>query len=200
MAILQLASSKISAELMARLRGFTESTGINQSAVIRQAIEQFLDNEESTGLAQLTRSEGSFKPSELVARLEAVDCRLLEVEARLQAIEGRSPSSSPEPIAVVTTASPPEPIAVVTTASPPRAKREPSTGMLGTTEAHEQLQAIGYSKALPTFRRYLATAIGTGELPTDLVALGLVADFEVRRSANPKDNSARWLEVDPTVK
>ena len=198
MPILQLASSKISAELMGRLRQFTESSGVNQSAAIRQAIEQFLDNAESTGLAQLTRSEGNFKPSELVARLEAVDCRLLEVEARLQAVERRS-SSSPEPIAVVKTASPPEPIAVVKTASPPRPKREPSTGMLGTTEAHQQLQAIGYSKALPTFRRYLATAIGFGELPTDLVALGLVADFEVRRSANPKDNSVRWLRLGPAT-
>ena len=188
---LQLASTKIPAELLERLKQFTELSGVNQSAAIRQAIEQFLDNAESTGLAQLTRSE--FKPSELAARVDSVDCRLTEIETRLQAIEGRSPSPPPEPIAIVKTASPPEPISVVKTASPPRPKREPSTGMLGTTEAHEQLQAIGYSKALPTFRRYLATAIGTGGLPSDLVELGLSADFEVRRSAKPKDNSVRWL-------
>ena len=55
----------------------------------------------NTGLAQLTRSEGSFKPSELVARVDAVDAQLTEIEARLLEVEGRSPSSSPEPIAVV---------------------------------------------------------------------------------------------------
>ncbi|MBC7514914.1 MAG: ribbon-helix-helix protein, CopG family, partial [Alkalinema sp. FL-bin-369] len=99
MAILQLASSKIPAELMERLKQFTQSSGSNQSAVIRQAIEQFLDNAESTGLAQLTHSE--FKPSELAARVDSVDARLTDFEMRLMALEGRSPSSSPEPIAVV---------------------------------------------------------------------------------------------------
>ena len=72
MAILQLAATKISPELMERLRQFTELSGGNQSAVIRQAIEQFLDSAESTGLAQLTRIEGSFKPSELVAGVDAI--------------------------------------------------------------------------------------------------------------------------------
>ena len=72
MAILQLASSKISAELMGRLKKFTELSGDNQSAAIRQAIEQFLDSSESTGLAQLIRSESSFKPSELVAGVNAI--------------------------------------------------------------------------------------------------------------------------------
>jgi len=101
MAHLQLASTKIPAELMERLKRFTELSKVNQSAAIRQAIEQFLDSAESTGLAQLTRSEGSFKPFELVARVGAVCDRLTHIEARLEAVEGRSPSSSPEPIAVV---------------------------------------------------------------------------------------------------
>ena len=69
---LQLASTKIPDELMARLKRFTELSGDNQSATIRKAIEQFLDSAESTGLAQLTRSEGSFNPSELVARVDAI--------------------------------------------------------------------------------------------------------------------------------
>lgn len=184
---LQLASTKIPPELMERLKRLTELTKVNQSATIRQAIEQFLDSAESTGLSELTNSEGSFKPSELVARFDSVDCRLTEIEARLLALEGRSAASSPEPIAVVKTASPPKP------------KREPSTGMMGTTEAHEQLTALGYSKALPTFRRHLATAIDAGQLPDDLVALGLLADFEIRRSANPKDNSVRWLRLGPAT-
>ena len=153
MPILKLASSKISAELMERLKQFTELSGVNQSAAIRQAIEQFLDNAESTGLAQLTRSEGSFKPSELVARLEAVDCRLLEVETRLRAVEGRSPSSPP-----------PEPIAVVTTE--PQAKESPpppppdgkpladSAQWLLTGQAWKLAQSRGYSPGYASFYRH----------------------------------------------
>jgi Ribbon-helix-helix protein, copG family len=186
MALLQLASTKIPPELVERLKKFTESTRSTQSAVIRRAIEQFLDNAESTGLSGLTNAEGSLKPSPLGSRVDAVDSRLTDIEERLMALEGRSAERPSPPIA-----------AAAVTTSPPKPKREPSSGMLGTTEAWEQLKAIGYSKSLPTFRRHLAVAIDAGELPADLVALGLVADFEIRRSANPKDNSVRWLTVDP---
>ena len=97
---LQLASSKIPAELMERLKQFTESSGGNQSAVIRQAIEQFLDNAESTGLSTLTSGEGSLNGSELVARADAVDVRLLEIESRLMELE-RSPSAAQAAIVAV---------------------------------------------------------------------------------------------------
>lgn len=83
----------------------------------------------------------------------------------------------------------------VFTAPPPKRKRELSIGAMGTTEAHQKLQAIGYSKSIGTFRRVMASAIDVGEVPEDLIALGLSADFEVRRSSNPKDNSVKWLSV-----
>ena len=51
-------------------------------------------------------------------------------------------------------------------------------------------------KSLPTFRRALKDAIDLGQLPDELTALGLVADFETRRSANPKDNQVKWLRFD----
>ena len=118
MAILQLVATKISPELMERLKRFTELSGGNQSAVIRQAIEQFLDNAESTGLTQLPSGEGSLKVSELAARVDSVDARLTEIETRLQSVEGRSPSSPPEPIAVVS----PEPQAKESPPPPPDGK------------------------------------------------------------------------------
>jgi predicted DNA-binding protein len=180
---LELASSKIPIELMERLKRFTKSTGVNQSAAIRQAIEQFLDNAESTGLTRLTQIKGDSNRSGIVVRVDSVDDRLTDIETRLMALEERS-VKAPSP-----------PIAAVTTASPPKPKREPSIGSLGTTEAWERLKAIGYQKSLPTFRRTLAPAITAGELPDDLRTLGLVADFETRRSANPKDNSVRWLTI-----
>lgn len=46
MAHLKLASSKISIELMERLNRYVDSTRLTQSAAIRWAIEQFLDNVE----------------------------------------------------------------------------------------------------------------------------------------------------------
>jgi predicted DNA-binding protein len=104
MAILQLASTKIPPELMDRLKRFTESTGVNQSAAIRQAIEHFLDLAESTGLSQLTSGKGDFKASGLVARVDKVDDRLTQIENRLLTLEGQS--VRPESIAsaaVVTT-------------------------------------------------------------------------------------------------
>ena len=107
---LQLASSKIPAELMERLKQFTQSSGSNQSAVIRQAIEQFLDFAESTGLSTLTSVEGSFEGSELVARVDAVDGRLTDFEARLMALEGRSAPSPPIAVVLETKPVPPPPL------------------------------------------------------------------------------------------
>lgn len=101
MAHLILASTKIPAELSDRLKRFTESNGVNQSAAIRRAIEQFLDNAESTGLSQLTNTEGNFKPAELVERVDAVDSRLTDVEARLRALETREKPTPPIAAAVV---------------------------------------------------------------------------------------------------
>ena len=176
MAILQLASSKISPELMARLKKFTDLSGGNQSAVIRQAIEQFLDNAESTGFTQLTHSEGGFKPSELVARLEAVDCRLTEIETRLEAVEVRSQSSPPEPIAVSSTES-------------------IQGDRIGPKRAFEILQGKGYRRSRATFERRLKESKGCGELPPDLLELGLNADFALARSKNPKDAFDRWLWI-----
>ena len=179
---LELASSKIPAELMERLKRFTQLSGVNQSAAIRQAIEQFLDSAESTGFTQLTQGEGSFKPFELVARVDSVDCRLTEIEARLQAVEGRSPSSSPEPIAVVKAA-------VITQGD-----------RIGPKKAFEILQSRGYRRSRATFERRLKESKGCAELPPDLVALGLNADFALARSKNPKDAFDRWLWItaDPT--
>lgn len=90
MAHLILASTKIPPELSDRLKKFTESTGLNQSATIRRAIDQFLDSAESTGLPELTTVEGGFKPAKLVERVDAVDDRLTDIEARLGALEAKA--------------------------------------------------------------------------------------------------------------
>jgi hypothetical protein len=62
-----------------------------------------------------------------------------------------------------------------------------------TGEAYQQLARRGYTKAIGTLRRALADGLISGHLPPDLSQLGLLADWEKRRTANPKDNSIRWL-------
>ena len=75
-------------------------------------------------------------------------------------------------------------------------KEAPIEGRYTTGEILPLLQGRGYCKGIATLRRSLRRAIELGMLPDDLAALGVRADFEVRRSANPKDNSLRWLFVD----
>ena len=64
-------------------------------------------------------------------------------------------------------------------------------GWLTTGEAYGELQNRGYEKSLGTFRRTLRDSGVTEELED----LGLIADFDVRNQANPKDNSVRWLKI-----
>ena len=150
MAILQLVATKISPELMERLKRFTELSGGNQSAVIRQAIEQFLDNAESTGLTQLPSGEGSLKVSELAARVDSVDARLTEIETRLQAVEGRSSSSPPEPIAVVS----PEPQAKESPPPPDGKPLADGIQWLLTNEAWKLAQKRGCRRGYASFAKH----------------------------------------------
>lgn len=64
---------------------------------------------------------------------------------------------------------------------------------LVTGEAYQIATSRGLGKSLGTFRRWLADLIATGRMPPELERLGLVANLEKRRDANPKDNSVRWL-------
>ncbi len=150
MARLELASSKIPTELMDRLKRFTESTGVNQSAAIRKAIEQFLDIAESTGLTQLTSSEDNFQSTELGVRVDAVDDRLTGIEKRLEALEGRSPSP-PEPIAAVVTTEP----KAKKSPPPPDSKPLADGGQwLTTTEAWQLAKKRGCNRDYASFSKH----------------------------------------------
>ena len=151
MATLKLASTKIPVGLVERLNRYTESTGSTQSAVIRQAIEQFLDNAELTGLTGLTNDEGSLTSSQAVARVDRVDDRLTEIEARLEAVEGRSHSSPPEPIAVTTT----EPQAKKSPPPPPDGKPlADGIQWLLTNEAWKLAQKRGCRRDYASFAKH----------------------------------------------
>ena len=192
MAHLQLASSKISPELMDRLKRFTESTGSTQSATIRQAIEQFLDNAELTGFTELTTTEDDLKPSQLVVKVNAVDSRLTDIESRLEVLERRSnPPTSPD-----------APIA--TPKNKPKSKKAPapapapiaidSGDRLTVKDAFKELGNRGYTLGRESLRRALKPAIeSTGIVPDELLAFGLTADFDVKRAAKSSASNTKWL-------
>ena len=181
---LQLASTKIPAELLERLKQFTELSGVNQSAAIRQAIEQFLDNAESTGLSTLTQRE--FKPSELAARVDSVDARLTEIETRLEAVEGRSaPVVTTEPIDVVS----PEPQAKE---SPPPDGKPLADGeqWLLTGQAWKLARSRGY------LRRYAAFCQSAKAHPDRLDTLGLrfLGSSKPGDAKNASFEDLRWAK------
>lgn len=60
---------------------------------------------------------------------------------------------------------------------------------LTTGEAYAEAQRQGYTKSLGTFRRSLRD----WTVPPELERLGLVANWDIRTQANPKDKSVKWL-------
>ena len=186
MSQLKLAASKIPIGLFEKLTQVTELTGLTQSAVVRKAIEYYLSNAEITKITALTPSE--VKPSELVATANLVNSRLTEIEARLTVIENRSVMPMVNPIA----AGGAEPNTTPNTTP----NTESIQGdRIGTKEAFEILQSKGYGRSRATFERRLKESKDCGELPQDLIALGLCADFKLARSKNPKDAFDRWLWI-----
>ncbi len=60
-------------------------------------------------------------------------------------------------------------------------------------EAYQVAVARGFDKSDVTFRRCLKNALAADLIPQELSRIGLVADFNSRRLANPSNNSLRWL-------
>ena len=139
MSQLKLAASKIPIGLFEKLTQVTELTGLTQSAVVRNAIEYYLNNAEITKITALTPSE--VKPSELVEMVNKVDKvndRLSAIEARVSAIESRSVSTV-KPIAAAIVAEP-KPVPP----PPPNGKPLADGGQwLSTSEAFEMARKRG---------------------------------------------------------
>ena len=83
---------------------------------------------------------------------------------------------------------PPQPLARASASSPGE--------WLTVGEAYQVAAARGLNKSDVTFRRWLKNAITAGSIPEDLSRIGLVADFDSRRGANPNSNLVRWLRFE----
>ena len=173
MSRLKFVGTRIPPEWVEHLEEITKKTGITQGEALRKAIGQYLgldaDNPDNK------------KTDPLRSEIDALT-------ARVTALEGKTPLSNRYPVDEVRPSERP---------SSPAKVREPSIeGRYTTGELFVALEGKGYARALGTLRRALKAAIDIGMLPDDLSALGVAADFEVRRSANPKDNSVRWLSLE----
>lgn len=67
---------------------------------------------------------------------------------------------------------------------------------LTTGEAYITAQQRGYEKSRATFRR----SLNSGVVPNELEGIGLIADFDAKEQANPKDNSVKWLRYESNKK
>lgn len=67
---------------------------------------------------------------------------------------------------------------------------------LTTGEAYFVAVSRGLEKSRVRFGVWLRDAFENGKLTPELEKIGLVADFDTRRKANPKDNSVRWLRFE----
>ncbi len=63
-------------------------------------------------------------------------------------------------------------------------------------EAFDIAASRGFVKSKRTFQRFISDALATQVMPSELKKVGLIANWQARRAANPKDNSVRWLRFD----
>jgi TolA-binding protein len=80
--------------------------------------------------------------------------------------------------------------------SPPKVQTLSTTSWLTVGEAFDIAAERGFAKSKRTFQRFISDAIASTEMPFELKQVGLVADWQIRRAANPKDNSVRWLRFE----
>ena len=171
MSAMKFVGTKIPPEWLERLEEITKKTALTQGVILREAIGQYLGIENVISITPVI---------ELRSEIEAI-------KVRVTVLEGKTPLSNSYPVSALKPS--PRPTSSIKL-SPP------STGALTTGELFAALEGKGYPRAIGTLRRALKAAIDIGMLPDDLSNLGVTADFEVRRSASPKDNSTRWLFLD----
>ena len=180
-------SGHIPKPLKAQLDQFIKDQELKgTSEALRIILENHFNKPES-----LTSSQPSDKSSQLALnsiqkRLDSIETKLKEHSDIIRRFKSSSKSQEKNP-KVVNSVDNPKP-----KSSQPVPNRSQLTifdGWLTTGEAYAELQKRGYEKSQVTFRRTLRK----GKIPAELKKLGLIADFEVRQQANPKDNSVRWL-------
>lgn len=82
------------------------------------------------------------------------------------------------------------------TASQEKVQTLSTTSWLTVGEAFLIAAERGFAKSKRTFQRLISDALAATVMPPDLKQVGLIANWQARQTANPKDNSVRWLRFE----
>ena len=179
-------SGHIPKPLKARLNQFITDQGLSGvSEALRIILESHFSESEFSTSSQLIDKSSEPVLNSIKERLKSVENKIQEHSAIIERFK-TSQKNQPK---VLNSAENPKPQSFQPV--PHRSQLTIFDGWLTTGEAYAELQQRGYEKSQATLRRTLRE----GQVPPELGALGLRADFEVRNAANPKDNSVRWLKV-----
>ena len=180
---MKLVATKISPDWFERLEALTEETGLTQSAILREAIGQYL------GIEKVN----------LVSPVNELRSEIEDLKARVTVLEGKTALSNSCPVSKeITQLVMDNPVSEVKPSPRPTSSVKSSTsptGALLTGQLHNALELRGYSKKRRTLENALQKAQKLGALSEDLVALGVRADFEAR-AADPRNSALRWLFLD----
>lgn len=164
-----------------------ELAGVSEA--LRIILENHFNQSESSTSSQLSDKSSQPALNSIEERLKFVEAQIKEHSAIIEKfkISQKNQTNQPKVLNLAPNLKP--------QSSQPVTNRSQLTifnGWLTTGEAYAELQSRGYEKSQGTFRR----ALRNSKVTEELEELGLIADFEVRNQANPKDNSVRWLKVE----
>ena len=182
-------SGHIPKSLKAQLDKFIKDQGLKStSEALRIILETHFSGVEFSTSSQLPNTSSQPVVNSLEKRLKSIESRLKKHSDLIRGLQEskKSQENTPKVLNPVDNSKPKSSQPVIN-----RSQLTIFDGWLTTGEAYTQLQVRGYQKSQGTFRRTLKK----GKVTTELENLGLTADFEVRKQANPKDNSVRWLKV-----
>ena len=181
-------SGHIPKELKARLEQFIKDRGLRgTSEALRIILESHFNQSEFSTRYQPLAESSQLVINSLEERLETAETLLNKHSAIIKELKN-SPKEQQKSSEVLNLFD----NSKAESSQPVRNRSQLNIfdGWLTTGEAYGELQNRGYEKSLGTFRRTLRENGVTEELED----LGLIANFEVRNQANPKNNSVRWLK------
>ena len=183
-------SGHIPKSLKAQLDQFIKDQGLKgTSEALRIILEKHFNQPEFLTSSQPLDKSYQLTLNSIQKRLDSIETQLEEHSGTIKRFKSSSKSQkkSPDVLNLVENSKPKS-----SQPAPNRSQLTIFDGWLTTGEAYTELQKRGYEKSQATFRR----ALKQGKVTAELENLGLIADFEVRNQANPKDNSVRWLKVE----
>jgi predicted DNA-binding protein len=171
MSQLEFVGTKVPSEWIQKLKQLTEETGKTQSAIVHEAIAAAIGVNDVNPVNPLR---------------EELD----DLKARVQALEELTQLSMVNRLTKVNLVN-----QITTNATKSSTPTPPIAGAMTIGQLHRALQSLGYPSTQKTLGKHLRKAIKIQQLPDDLIGFGVVAHWEIRRSANRFSNQVKWLSI-----